>query len=121
VIFAIRHVLSCAKDGEVIAQCLKFMRESSDLPSVLTYLSHPDWIVRLQAVRGLGRIGTVEDSPKLLVLLSDPVWWVRYRTAQTLLELIRGDMQLVSDLRAQLGDRFALDMLDMVIAEKKKQ
>lgn len=121
VILPIRHVLSCAKDGEVIAQCLKFMRESNDFPSVLAYLAHADWIVRLQAVRAFGRIGTAEDAPKLLALLSDPVWWVRYRTAQTLLELIRGDMQLVSELRAQLSDRFALDMLDMVIAEKKKQ
>jgi HEAT repeat protein len=118
VIAEIRKILAATADDEVAAQCLKFLREPSDLPSVRPRLSHPNWVVRLQAVRALGRFGSKEDLTQLATLLSDSVWWVRYRTAQALLKLMRGDAQLMAELRAQLSDRYALDMLDMVIAEK---
>lgn len=121
VIPAIRSILSVATDDEIVAQCLKYLREPADLPSVRVNLSHSNWVVRLQAARALGRIGSREDLPKLAALLGDPVWWVRYRTAQTLVELIRGDAGVMSELRGQLSDRYALDMLDMVIAEKGGQ
>jgi HEAT repeat protein len=118
VIAEIRKILAATADDEVAAQCLKFLREPSDLPSVRPRLSHPNWVVRLQAVRALSRFGSKEDLTQLATLLSDSVWWVRYRTAQALLKLMRGDAQLMAELRAQLSDRYALDMLDMVIAEK---
>jgi hypothetical protein len=121
VIPAIRSILTVATDDEIVAQCLKYLREPVDLPFVRNNLSHPNWVVRLQAARALGRVGTKEDWPKLAALLSDPVWWVRYRTAQTLVELVRGDTGIMSELRGQLSDRYALDMLDMVIAEKGGQ
>jgi hypothetical protein len=121
VIPAIRSILSVAADDEVVAQCLKYLREPVDISFARGNLSHPNWVVRLQAARALGRIGSGEDLPKLAALLSDPVWWVRYRTAQTLVELIRGDAGAMSGLREQLSDRFALDMLEMVIAEKGAQ
>jgi HEAT repeat protein len=118
VIQTVREIFSVATDEEIIAQCLKFFRDPSDLPSVRSHLAHPSWVVRLQAARALGRIGLKEDIPKLLTLLSDPVWWVRYRTAQTLVDLTHGDAKVMADLRKQLSDRYALDMLEMVIAEK---
>jgi HEAT repeat protein len=117
-ILAVREIFVVATDDEIIAQCLRFFREPNDLPSVRPLLTHPSWVVRLQAARALGRIGSKEDFPKLAILLSDPVWWVRYRTAQTLVELVRGDAKVMSMLREQLSDRYALDMLEMVIAEK---
>ena len=121
VILAIRSILSVDTNDEVVAQCLKYLREPIDLQFVRTNLSHHNWVVRLQASRALGRIGSREDFPKLAALLGDSVWWVRYRTAQTLVELIRGDASVMSELRGQLSDRYALDMLDMVVAEKAGQ
>jgi hypothetical protein len=121
VILAIRSILSAAVDDEIVAQCLKYLREPVDLPFVRGNLSHPNWVVRLQAARALGRIGSREDWPKLAALLGDPVWWVRYRTAQTLVELVRGNAGVMAELRGQLSDRYALDMLEMVIAEKAGQ
>ena len=121
VILAIRSILSVVTDDEIVAQCLKYLREPVDLPFVRANLAHPNWVVRLQAARALGRIGSREDLPKLATLLGDPVWWVRYRTAQTLVQLVHGDAGVMSELRGQLSDRYALDMLEMVIAEKGGQ
>jgi len=119
VISAIRTILSASRNDQVIAHCLKFLREPDDLPSVRNLLDHPNWVVRLQAARALGRIGTADDVLHLSALLSDPVWWVRYRTAQALLALTRGDAQSLAEVRTRLDDRYARDMLDMVMAEKE--
>lgn len=120
VIPAIRAILSVTTDDETVAQCLKFLRDPSDLYFVRLHIGHPNWIVRLQAARALGRFGAADDLPLLATLLSDPVWWVRYRTAQALMELTHGDSRMLSELRVALTDRYALDMLEMVVAEKKE-
>lgn len=115
---AIYNILARTRDDETLAQCLKFLRDPDDLPHVRANLSHLNWVVRLQVAQAFGRFGTDEDIPRLVLLLGDPVWWVRYRAAQALIALIRGDAQKLAGLRAQLKDRFALDMLAMVAAEK---
>ena len=115
----IRAILSVTTDDETIAQCLRFLSEPNDLPFVRNQIGHPNWIVRLQAARALGRIGTADDLTLLATLLGDPVWWVRYRTAQALMELTHGDSLMLSELRAHLTDPYALDMLEMVAAEKE--
>lgn len=115
---AIRAILAASVDDEVLAQCLRFLREPGDLPLVRANLWHANWVVRLQVARALGRFGAAQDMPSLAGLLSDPVWWVRYRAAEALLALAHGDARALSDLRAHLDDRYARDMLDMVAAEK---
>lgn len=119
VIPAIRTILAVSADDDIIAQCLKFLREPSDLQTARRHLAHPNWVVRLQAAQVLGRIGTTNDATQLANLLSDPVWWVRYRAAQALVALTRGNSNTLSELRARLTDRFALDMLEMAMAEKE--
>jgi len=121
VIYSIRAILAATKDDEIVAQCLKFLRKPEDMHYVQFYLNHSNWVVRLQAARAFGSIGSREELPRLSKLLSDPVWWVRYRTAQTILEFIREGSPEMAALRAQLNDRYAQDMLDMVIAEKDKR
>jgi HEAT repeat protein len=118
-ISAIRTILAVTEHDEIIAQCLKFLREPNDLPTARRYLEHSNWVVRLQAAQAVGRIGTMNEVTQLAALLSDPVWWVRYRTAQALVALTRGNSRVLSELRARLPDRFALDMLEMAMAEKE--
>ena len=118
---AVRATLAANQKDEIIAQCLKFLREPSDLPAVKKHIGHPNWVVRLQAAKALGRIGSPSDQHQLAVLLRDPVWWVRYRTAQALVTLTRGDSQTLSELRAHLADRYAVDMLKMAMSEKGVQ
>lgn len=114
----IRAILARTQDDEIAAQCLKFLREPEDLPYARDRLNHPDWVVRLQAARALGRFGTQEDISRLVVLLGDPVWWVRYRTAQALMAITRGEADALAVVRSYLNDRFAIDMLEMVAAER---
>lgn len=118
VVPVVRSILATTRDDETIAHCLKFLNSPSDLPSVRDHLAHGNWKVRLQAALALGRIGTVDDVGRLTALLGDPVWWVRYRTAQALVMLTRGNLQVLSQLRTRLTDRYARDMLEMAIAEK---
>lgn len=118
---AIHAILQQTKDDETLAQCIKFLREARDLEHVRRHVTHLNWVVRLQVAHALGRFGLPEDIPRLIMLLSDPVWWVRYRAAQSLLTLTRGDTDTLTQLRTQLQDKFALDMLTMVSAEKGKE
>lgn len=98
---------------------LRSVMTPETLGEVRALLAHPDWQVRVQAARALGRIGGREDAPRLSALLSDPQWWVRYRAAQALRELPALSHADLQALRAALTDRFAIDMLDQVLAEEE--
>ncbi|MCC2955720.1 HEAT repeat domain-containing protein [Massilia sp. IC2-477] len=103
----------------VVIAALRGVRTPETLPEVRALLGHEDWQVRVQAARALGRVGERSDAARLTQLLGDPQWWVRYRAAQALRELpllARADLEAV---RASLTDRFALDMLDQVLAEEE--
>lgn len=103
----------------VVVAALRSVFQPDAIEDVRRLLGHEDWQVRVQAARALGRIGTRADAARLTLLLGDPQWWVRYRAAQALRELpllSRADLEAV---RASLTDRFALDMLDQVLAEEE--
>jgi len=89
------------------------------LSEVRTLLGHEDWQGRVQAARALGRVGERSDAARLTRLLGDPQWWVRYRAAQALRELPLLAQADLDAVRASLTDRFALDMLDQVLAEEQ--
>jgi HEAT repeat protein len=84
-------------------------------------LAHPDWQVRVQAAKALGRIGDASDVDRLVVLLADREWWVRYRAAQAIVDLPWLGRSELAALQAGLGDRFAADILAQVIAEMRAE
>jgi hypothetical protein len=86
---------------------------------VRALLAHADWQVRVQAAKALGRIGERGDAARLVALLGDAEWWVRYRAAQSLVELPALSQADFDAVRAGLTDRFAVDMLAQVLAEKE--
>ncbi|MGX4642334.1 HEAT repeat domain-containing protein [Massilia sp. SYSU DXS3249] len=101
----------------VVIAGLRGVRTPDTIAEVRALLSHPDWQVRVQAARALGRVGVRSDADRLVALLGDREWWVRYRAAEALLELpalTRADLEA---LRASLTDRFAADMLSQAMAE----
>lgn len=107
-----------SRSTSVVIAALRGVLTPDTLEEVRSLLAHEDWQVRVQAARALGRVGERSDAVRLTALLGDPEWWVRYRAAQALRELpllSRADLQ---DVRASLTDRFALDMLDQVLAEE---
>ena len=102
---------------QVVVAALRNVLTPETIVDVRALLDHPDWQVRVQAARALGRIGSRDDAPRLTRLLGDPQWWVRYRAAQALRELPALSRLDFEAVRASLTDRFALDMLDQVLAE----
>jgi len=56
----------------------------SAVPHLLTLLDSPQWIVREQAIIGLGELGDETVSPVLAPLLREPAEWVRQRAAEAL-------------------------------------
>ena len=101
----------------VVIAGLRGVRTPETIAEVRALLAHPDWQVRVQAARALGRIGERSDAERLIALLGDREWWVRYRAAQALLELPALPRADLEALRAGLTDRFAADMLSQAMAE----
>ena len=112
----LKAALSSAAMPVVIAG-LRGVRTPETLPEVRALLAHPDWQVRVQAARALGRVGERADAERLVQLLGDREWWVRYRAAEALLELPALSRTDLETLRASLTDRFAADMLSQAMAE----
>lgn len=101
----------------VVIAALRSVRTPETIGEVRALLAHPDWQVRVQAARALGRVGERADAERLVALLGDREWWVRYRAAQALLELPALPRAELESLRAGLTDRFAADMLSQAMAE----
>lgn len=110
--------LLTTESAALLVPALRCINTPEPLPQVRALLRHPDWRVRVQIAKALGRVGDRNDIAVLVELLRDSEWWVRYRAAQSLSSLpgvSRADMH---QLRNMLADRFAVDMLAQVMAEK---
>jgi len=118
----VRRILKDPHDDKVIGPCLyvigKF-RDEKDLQLVRQYLAHSRWHVRAQAAACLGRIGIKGNEKNLVTLLTDPEWWVRYRAAQAIVDLSFSSLERIHKLKEELDDRYARDILEQVIAEKR--
>lgn len=91
-------------DPESQAAGLRLLGLPGDREIALRYLEAPDAMVRVQAIRLLGRVVQQEDLPVLRPLLEDPHPWVRIRAAQTL--------ALVPGVDRQRLEQYALGMPD---------
>jgi hypothetical protein len=115
-------VLGTALRSDSVAVLIAGLRSvltPETIGEVRALLAHPDWQVRVQAAKALGRIGERGDAARLVALLGDAEWWVRYRAAQSLVELPALSQADFDAVRAGLTDRFAVDMLAQVLAEKE--
>ncbi len=104
-------------DVEILIASLRIASDPLLRSFVLNLTRHPNWRVRMQAARTLGKIGQPNDIVTLIDLLSDREWWVRYRTAQALASLPFLDRTQLKALADAAADRFAGDMLRQVLAE----
>jgi hypothetical protein len=103
----------------VIIAALRIAHAPESLPAIRRHLAHPDWQVRVNVAKALGRIGERSDIDSLRLLLADPQWWVRYRTAQALADMPFVGRQELEAVAVGMEDRFAADILKQVIAEKE--
>jgi HEAT repeat protein len=104
---------------EAIIGVLKLLSNPTSLPVIERLSQHEQWQVRTQVASALGRIGTLAQWSILEKLITDPQWWVRYRAAQamTCCDAVSHDqLQLQA---TQWTDRFAKDMLNQVLAQRR--
>jgi HEAT repeat protein len=104
-------------DPGVLSASLKLVRGYSGVPRIAALTRHPNWYVRIQAARVLGRIGQQEHVSLLEALLRDREWWVRYRAAQAIVSLPFMGPNRLRKLRQQQTDHYAVDMLQQAMAE----
>lgn len=113
----ISQLLNNSDDGRVIASCLNMVMNPADLPALRQLTTHHYWHIRMLSAKALGRIGEKEDTTQLVRLLTDPQWWVRYRAAQALARLPWMNQTSLVQIQSDQTDRFAVDILEQVMAE----
>jgi len=118
---AVSAVLQRVKDPQVLAAALAGVNAPAALPAVRALARHPAWSVRAEVASALLRIGNEADRETLQRLMGDREWWVRYHAARAFVGLPGTTAQAVARLREGLGDRFARDMLQQVLAEQRLQ
>jgi HEAT repeat protein len=115
----VRQLLRTSPDEQVLQACLQFINAPEDVESVRTCLTHPQWVVRVQAAAALGRIGAEADQPRLVELLNDSQWWVRYRAAQSLVNWPFSALTQFQHLAVTHANPFAREILTQALAERR--
>jgi HEAT repeat protein len=111
-------VLESCKESDALAAALAAVIHPDDLHHARRLAQHEDWVVRVAAVRALGRIGERADFALLAASLGDASWWVRHRAAQALCHLPGVVPAELEALIAATADRFAGDALRQALAEQ---
>jgi len=115
---AVLDVLVRAEGVSALVAALAALMHPEDVEHARRLLGHEHWPVRVAAARTLGRLGGAEDFDRLCQALRDKHWWVRYRSAQALCALPGADVAKLQALTQRLTDRFAVDILRQVLAER---
>ncbi len=115
----IRELLEMSENEEVLTAGLKSVHVPPERELIARFARHASWQVRTQAARALLRAAKPGDEKLLVQMLADPVWWVRYRAAQSLVALPFLSNEDLWRLRWTLEDKFGVNMLDQVMAERK--
>lgn len=116
---AIRAILLATADQQVTITCLYQlgrMAHPDGIKLVRTYLEHPNWLIQLHAVAGIGRMGSDRDIDDLVRMLSHKQYWVRYRAAQALANLPTMSRDRLEGISESQTDRYAKDILTQVIS-----
>ena len=98
---------------------MKVIQDTDNLDMVRSYLEHETWFVRVQAVKLLAITGLWQDEQRLINMLADKNWWVRYRTAQALAEMPFVGVKKLRQIMEKHWDRYAKDIIKMVMAERE--
>lgn len=106
---------------DVIASCLNVIGDmdcGEHLALIRSFVAHDSWVVRLQAVCALGKIGTMDDVTVVIGLLADREWWVRHRAARSLMALPSVDTERLERILEGQTDKYAIEALKQAMVEK---
>jgi len=115
---SMQFILTHHESVNTLVAALHMASSPQLLPAVRSFLHHPDWRVRVEAARFMGKFGGVADLPQLQSLLQDDQWWVRYHAAEALADMPFFGTGKLRELRDQTRDVPVLAMLDHVLAER---
>lgn len=120
---AIRKIMLATDDEQVLVTCLYQlgrMAHPDSLKIVRSYLQHPNWLIQLHAVSGIGRMGSEADVDDLVRMLAHREFWIRYRAAQALSKLPTMTTQRLVEIHSRQDDHYARDILNQVITGEMK-
>lgn len=103
---------------EIISTAILFISDDKEKKFLFSFVEHPSWIIRMQAIKALSNMLCIEDIKNISKLLLDSSWWVRYHTAYTIVSIKSITNNYLDNLEEVLGDKFAIDALK--VARKKK-
>lgn len=118
---AIKQILLATSDEQVIITALHqitHMAHPDGLRVVRVYLGHPNWLIQLHAVQGLGRMGNDDDVDDLVRMLRHEKYWIRLRAAEALAKLPSMTSSRLTAIHDAQCDRYARDILQEVMAQQ---
>ena len=89
---------------------------SESLRLLRIHLEHPNWLIQLHAVAGVGRLGSEADIADLSRMLRHRQYWIRVRAAQALSKLPTMTIDRLREIRESETDLYARDILTEVIS-----
>lgn len=116
---AIKQILIATDDQQVIITGLyrlARMAHPDGLRLVRIYLEHPNWLIQLHAVQGIGRMGNETDIDDLTRMLRHRKYWIRLRAAEALAKLPTMNGHRLAELRDRQTDQYARDILQEVLS-----
>lgn len=114
----IRAMITDRENPYVLAGVMELMWNPVFAPSLRAFAEHDNWVVRKQAARLIGRLGSTDYIPSLKKLICDSSWWVRYRAAESLCTLPGMSKEQLMMLLDEVNDRYGKDILAQVMVEK---
>ena len=105
-------------DPYIVAAAMELMWHPIFVGGMRGFSKHENWVVRKQAAKIFGRLGSQADVPYLVRLVCDNSWWVRYRAAEALCMLPGMTLDMIEDVKHSLDDKYGVDIIDQVLVER---
>lgn len=104
---------------EVIIAAIPYVTNIRDKNTLISFLEHKSWVVRMKAIKSLSSLLEMEDLQSVSKLLKDHSWWVRHHTANALISQKYLSDDYFTNLENTLHDKYAIDALKE--AKRKKE
>lgn len=116
----ILNILKTSQKRELKISCIRALGLLNYMPavSVLRAIqSDPDWIIRSQALRALGRIGDIGSIPEFLEALKSDNFWIQYNAGLALYDL--GEVGIEYLKKTEKNEKHSgQDIAKQIISEK---
>ncbi|MFC1651212.1 HEAT repeat domain-containing protein [Candidatus Latescibacterota bacterium] len=121
----IKKLIYWTKSRELIIGCIKAIAAFGDsdfIPFIQTQMFSSDWIIRSQAVKALGEIGSSSVIPAIRkIIVEDTEFWVRLYGAQALWDFGQEGVNALEDVIAQNDDDELRKILHYVVYENESE